>query len=791
MATISTLKVEITADTKGLDQGINSAKKSIDEVGKSADQAGTKSQNLTQKFQAMKPELLAMAGVASAVAVAVFSMVKEFASAEISMLRLEKAAELAGVKDGAEEINELAKATQKATGASADLVVQLGAELLAQGKSLEQTKKIIEAATALSAVTGESLSSSVQQLNDTYAGMTRTLGKTNPEIKALTQEQLKNGEAVDIILAKYGQFSDELSGSTDVAIKRVTENLGDLAEFAGSVAAPAFTTLANAFSEIIEGSLGAIDNFIKVHVEWATALRSIVDETFRNQIANEKLQEVTKRGDTLLRKYIDTQREATVEERALTRTRLENAIIQAKGNTVLVSGLKASLAQMQALEVSYAAEKRIAEQKAIDDKIASEKAFRDKQKTLLNNGIIDQEEYYKSILEFEKKASDELIKSDKELTTTQLAELKKRGLAITQIETSIKKITEAEKKSTEEVVKGEDKKVDAVQETNKEVKQQSIDYDKVSKVAKTSSDVIVKALSLVGKEADEVALTIADGIGGALMATGEPTTMAVGAILSGLAAIGDAIGDMFDGIDQAAEARKLKSMEIESQILDNKITIEEEKLRVALDAIDEETKAQLAKLGIIEETEIEKAEKKLKLAKESGDLEAIALAEKELKKEQIIAEGEAKRLKAQEEFDKAKAKLEHDKAVLDQKITIAKLKIEKDKAYAEVGFFGSDSDRRKVKKMYDELIDSVASLPIPAYARGTDYHSGGPALVGENGPEIVNLPTGASVTPATRTMNGGGSGMTVNIYSPMAVTPSEANAIFKQTARELSFSGVL
>ncbi|MGV7119551.1 phage tail tape measure protein [Sphingopyxis sp. 550A] len=36
---------------------------------------------------------------------------------------------------------------------------------------------------------------------------------------------------------------------------------------------------------------------------------------------------------------------------------------------------------------------------------------------------------------------------------------------------------------------------------------------------------------------------------------------------------------------------------------------------------------------------------------------------------------------------------------------------------------------------------------IPAYAGGTDWHPGGIALVGEDGPELVNMPRGASVTP--------------------------------------------
>lgn len=49
-------------------------------------------------------------------------------------------------------------------------------------------------------------------------------------------------------------------------------------------------------------------------------------------------------------------------------------------------------------------------------------------------------------------------------------------------------------------------------------------------------------------------------------------------------------------------------------------------------------------------------------------------------------------------------------------------------------------------------------VPIPAYAYGTSYHRGGPAVVGEQGPEMVNLPRGASVTPnpaTSRPMLGG------------------------------------
>jgi hypothetical protein len=55
-----------------------------------------------------------------------------------------------------------------------------------------------------------------------------------------------------------------------------------------------------------------------------------------------------------------------------------------------------------------------------------------------------------------------------------------------------------------------------------------------------------------------------------------------------------------------------------------------------------------------------------------------------------------------------------------------------------------------------DLSDSgAASLPdIPGFASGTDDAPGGMAWVGEQGPELLNLPTGSSVTPASSLRNG-------------------------------------
>lgn len=54
------------------------------------------------------------------------------------------------------------------------------------------------------------------------------------------------------------------------------------------------------------------------------------------------------------------------------------------------------------------------------------------------------------------------------------------------------------------------------------------------------------------------------------------------------------------------------------------------------------------------------------------------------------------------------------------------------------------------------------SISVPKFASGTDYFSGGNAIVGERGPEMVTLPRGSKIHPANETSKMGG-GTTVNV----------------------------
>ncbi len=82
---------------------------------------------------------------------------------------------------------------------------------------------------------------------------------------------------------------------------------------------------------------------------------------------------------------------------------------------------------------------------------------------------------------------------------------------------------------------------------------------------------------------------------------------------------------------------------------------------------------------------------------------------------------------------------------------------------------------------------------VPRNARGTSYFPGGLSLIGEEGPELVNLPRGSQVFSNSRTqsllkgMGSGSTGISVN-YSPQITIQGNADAHVMKTASDNSYA---
>jgi len=182
-----------------------------------------------------------------------------FNSAEASALRLQISMEMRGVQGGAQRMKTFASEMQGMAGVSDDLVKQLAAQLIQEGKSEAQTRDLISAAVNMQAVYGGDLSTHVNSLSTSLSGQARSLGMTIPAIKDLTEEQLRSGEAIKIVSTLFDGYAERMSGSGAVAMSRMEESIGDVNEALGEGLAPILTLGANLLNRIAVAAANSSD----------------------------------------------------------------------------------------------------------------------------------------------------------------------------------------------------------------------------------------------------------------------------------------------------------------------------------------------------------------------------------------------------------------------------------------------------------------------------------------------------------------------------------------------------
>lgn len=133
------------------------------------------------------------------------------------------------------DLENFAKALQLQTAYGDEEILKQISLAQAFGATASQAKVITKASIELAAATGKSLDEATRQVSKTLGGFAGELGEVNPRIKALTESQLKNGEAANILLQQYGgtaigkikTFNGALEQNKNV-FDGVLENIGML-----------------------------------------------------------------------------------------------------------------------------------------------------------------------------------------------------------------------------------------------------------------------------------------------------------------------------------------------------------------------------------------------------------------------------------------------------------------------------------------------------------------------------------------------------------------------------------
>ena len=169
---------------------------------------------------------------------------------------LMKSAELAGIQEQAETklafalgrtskaLLEQASALQQNSVFGDEATIAQMGFLASIGFTEEKIKEVIPVAMDLASATGMSLESAVRNTAKTFSGMAGELGELVPQIRELTAEQMKAGDAVKVMGELFEGQASTQANTYAGSVEQLKNELGDMAEDIGTIVIPVFETLA-------------------------------------------------------------------------------------------------------------------------------------------------------------------------------------------------------------------------------------------------------------------------------------------------------------------------------------------------------------------------------------------------------------------------------------------------------------------------------------------------------------------------------------------------------------------
>ena len=245
MAEDYSISAKITADTSGFEKGIDKAQKASKNLSKSVSGViqGLGKNGLVGALGAVglaSSGLTATLGSVVKIAKQVSKTIGECTEAYKTQLIAERALNTAiqnnpfvtGVSSKA--LKEFASEMQKVSNYGDEELIPMMSNLVSLGRTESETMKIMSVALDMSANGSMSLDTAINQLNATLNGNIGRLGQQNAELKDLTEEELRQGKAVEILGEKF----KGLSSATADTSKQLKNIKGDFKEALGQFTLP-------------------------------------------------------------------------------------------------------------------------------------------------------------------------------------------------------------------------------------------------------------------------------------------------------------------------------------------------------------------------------------------------------------------------------------------------------------------------------------------------------------------------------------------------------------------------
>lgn len=249
------IDIDARLNSKEAEKGLKALSGKLTSFGQSMQ---SKFKNISMPFTELSSALGLVKGAVSAVSAVISDLSKSY----IEQTKAEKQLEIAARNNpylndsNVAALRNYASEIQSLTVYSEGELLPMMAQLSASGRTQQQIMDIMGAAVDVAASGTMDLSSAVSSLNATYNGTAGTLGRQNGAIKNLTEEQLKNGDAVKIISEQYKGMASEIAKSTGAG-ERLKNAFDDLKSTIGKPFVEAMTPMANFFTDLINGWVDA------------------------------------------------------------------------------------------------------------------------------------------------------------------------------------------------------------------------------------------------------------------------------------------------------------------------------------------------------------------------------------------------------------------------------------------------------------------------------------------------------------------------------------------------------
>lgn len=251
MAKDKNINIKIKADSKEAEKGINKVTAELNKLSKNKslktlnDLNGAfslvgKAFNVVTKTVKKSIETLNNAGEAAAVQIKAETQLAQAAKNNPYLQ-----------EENVKQLKNYAGQLQSISAVGDEQLLPLMAQLAAAGRTQTEIQEIMSASLDISASGAMSLESAVKNLNKTYSGTVGELGEAIPQVKTLSKEQLKNGDAVKVISEKYDGMAKKVADSTG-GMQKLKNSWGDFTEQLGDGWQAFTNTFGSGMSKVID-----------------------------------------------------------------------------------------------------------------------------------------------------------------------------------------------------------------------------------------------------------------------------------------------------------------------------------------------------------------------------------------------------------------------------------------------------------------------------------------------------------------------------------------------------------